>query len=487
MEHTNRCQQVKRTELKEEEILQGRKNKRVEKWLRSVDKQRREASKEQTKETSHLEHVATHTSSAKNKTKIFKCRQCEFVAITKYEYWEHSRKHIKPEKMLTCTQCPFVTRYKHHLEYHMKNHTGAKPFKCDRCSYSCVNNSMLISHQKSHLNIYQYRCADCAFVSKYHHTLKIHLKKHNHKPAVILREDGTPDPIKFIDIHGRSRGPRKSSNTMRKRKVVRKKNIEETNAIPSMVAHTQISSASSLVSSMDSTIAGTITNGLVNDVTNGTNVSDQLSVMVNSSTITPALQSQLPEEESSKILSQMDINTSGSPDSYKDIVIEDQHTSNKEKGSSRRKGKPCKLNRQIIASEDESVDSHRTKGSSFYEVSVISENQYNNWEDLINDSSNYRSIENQIEDNEQTEPIDYSIRNNPPANSPSNSIESSLNAYPSSLLICTYCDIVFLHEIMYLVHMGYHGQENPYHCAKCCYQANDKVTFYLHIFSPNHN
>ncbi|KAI4487651.1 hypothetical protein M0802_011964 [Mischocyttarus mexicanus] len=46
----DRCQKVKRTELKEEEILEGRKNERVEKWLRFMDKQKRKISKEQIKE-----------------------------------------------------------------------------------------------------------------------------------------------------------------------------------------------------------------------------------------------------------------------------------------------------------------------------------------------------------------------------------------------------------------------------------------------------
>ena len=32
--------------------------------------------------------------------------------------------HIKPEKLLCCPKCIFVTEYKHHLEYHLRNHYG---------------------------------------------------------------------------------------------------------------------------------------------------------------------------------------------------------------------------------------------------------------------------------------------------------------------------------------------------------------------------
>ncbi|XP_045506489.1 protein hunchback-like [Colias croceus] len=142
------------------------------------------------------------------KVKTFKCKQCEFVAVTKLSFWEHSKEHIKPEKMLCCRKCPFVTEYKHHLEYHMRNHMGSKPFQCSQCSYSCVNKSMLNSHLKSHSNVYQYRCADCNYATKYCHSLKLHLRKYKHNPAMVLNLDGTPNPLPIIDVYGTRRGPK---------------------------------------------------------------------------------------------------------------------------------------------------------------------------------------------------------------------------------------------------------------------------------------
>lgn len=142
------------------------------------------------------------------KVKTFKCKQCEYVAVTKLSFWEHSKEHIKPEKMLCCRKCPFVTEYKHHLEYHMRNHLGSKPFQCTQCSYSCVNKSMLNSHLKSHSNVYQYRCADCNYATKYCHSLKLHLRKYQHNPAMVLNMDGTPNPLPIIDVYGTRRGPK---------------------------------------------------------------------------------------------------------------------------------------------------------------------------------------------------------------------------------------------------------------------------------------
>lgn len=81
---------------------------------------------------------------------------------------------------MACSQCGFVTEYKHHLEYHLNNHKGSKPFKCSKCAYTCVNKSMLNSHMKSHTPIYQYRCQDCTYQTKYCHSLKMHLEKYRH-------------------------------------------------------------------------------------------------------------------------------------------------------------------------------------------------------------------------------------------------------------------------------------------------------------------
>ena len=142
------------------------------------------------------------------KTRQQRCKQCSFVANNKQDFWDHSKEHIKSEKLLTCPKCNFVTEYKHHLEYHLRNHFGSKPFKCSKCNYSCVNKSMLNSHMKSHSNIYQYRCADCSYATKYCHSLKLHLRKYQHKPATVLNLDGTPNPYPVIDVYGTRRGPR---------------------------------------------------------------------------------------------------------------------------------------------------------------------------------------------------------------------------------------------------------------------------------------
>jgi len=99
------------------------------------------------------------------KPKSYKCKNCDHISRSKDEQWMHARIHIPQDKQLTCTQCNFVTEYKHHLEYHYRNHAGSKPFQCTHpmCHYQCVNKSMLNSHMKSHNKHYGFRCMDCTY------------------------------------------------------------------------------------------------------------------------------------------------------------------------------------------------------------------------------------------------------------------------------------------------------------------------------------
>lgn len=51
---------------------------------------------------------------------------------------------------------------------------------------------------------------------------------------------------------------------------------------------------------------------------------------------------------------------------------------------------------------------------------------------------------------------------------------------------CQYCEISFGNDVMYTVHMGYHGYQNPFTCNMCGHQCSDKVSFFLHIAKSKH-
>ncbi|XP_033225918.1 protein hunchback-like [Belonocnema kinseyi] len=145
-------------------------------------------------------------SRSKLNPRTFKCKTCTYTTTIKDDFWEHLRIHIKPEKIRACPMCNFVTQHKQQHEYHIRNHMGLKPFKCDKCSYSCVTKSMLNTHMKSHSSVFQYNCADCDYATKYLYALRNHLRKLQHKLGKVLNPDGTINPQPF------KRG-RKTKNT----------------------------------------------------------------------------------------------------------------------------------------------------------------------------------------------------------------------------------------------------------------------------------
>lgn len=173
-----------------------------------------------------------------NKRTNYKCKKCTLTFKDKDEYYVHQKEnHIKPEKLLECKLCPFVTEYKHHHEYHIKNHFKMKPFKCSysNCKYSCNNQSMLNSHVKSHKSFYQFHCKNCNYATKYMHSFKLHLRKNNHEKGVTLNEDGSVNNDIIIDIHGTRRGPKRKS---RKMDEIALQNINNNNCITETIKKT---------------------------------------------------------------------------------------------------------------------------------------------------------------------------------------------------------------------------------------------------------
>ncbi|OQV24783.1 putative Protein hunchback [Hypsibius exemplaris] len=112
----------------------------------------------------------------------YHCKKCgAFKTTDKNLLSDHQREfHIDPDKVLECPfreeGCRFVTAYKQHLEYHVRNHAGSKPFNCPEpgCGYTCINKSMLTSHMRAHSSISEHQCS-CGYSTKYRHSFKLHL------------------------------------------------------------------------------------------------------------------------------------------------------------------------------------------------------------------------------------------------------------------------------------------------------------------------
>lgn len=391
------------------------------------------------------------------KVKTFKCKQCEFVAVTKLSFWEHSKEHIKPEKMLTCRKCPFVTEYKHHLEYHMRNHMGSKPFQCTQCSYSCVNKSMLNSHLKSHSNIYQYRCADCNYATKYCHSLKLHLRKYKHNPAMVLNVDGTPNPLPIIDVYGTRRGPKQKPMMKMYEQHQMNNNVKHQppqshplfgNHFPVNLPYLPPLLPHSFLFPPNNNYEQNVTSPKVTELTVDKPLSPQsilqkrLSYGETSETNTtppptksPASLPQTPT--ASRPLS--------SPPQTND-ALDLTNSKNSESGS------PPPTERQAPVTP--TTLKNRRKGRAF--------------------KLQPAALRLQHEDSKME-----------PEGSDEESDASEQTTVPASYS-CQYCDITFGDLTMHTIHMGFHGYNDPFMCNKCGERSPDRVAFFIHLGRAQH-
>ncbi|CAH1183749.1 unnamed protein product [Phaedon cochleariae] len=358
------------------------------------------------------------------KVKTFKCKQCDFVAITKLDFWEHNKGHIKADKLLTCPKCPFVTEYKHHLEYHLRNHFGSKPFKCSQCNYSCVNKSMLNSHLKSHSNVYQYRCSDCSYATKYCHSLKLHLRKYGHKPAMVLNPDGTPNPLPIIDVYGTRRGPKVKQQ---EQKALEENSPKHEQMLPFPLNQFMLNTPPQMQLPFPgfpffAGFPGSIPNPLLLQNLEKFARENQGAHLASPAAEDSSLESKQADNEV------LDLSKPEEPAQ-----------------KNRRKGRAFKLKTHH---DHSSEGEEETTTTIFANVEVVEDE-----EAMETSAEKEKVLNNNNKD-------DYS---------------------------CQYCQIQFGEPVLYTMHMGYHGYKNPFTCNMCGEECKDKVSFFLHIARTPHS
>ena len=115
----------------------------------------------------------------------------------------------------------------------------------------------------------------------------------------------------------------------------------------------------------------------------------------------------------------------------------------KSKGTSRRKGKAVKLDRQVVEESDEEESYEQQERSS----ELSTPNDFSSFGQTGYDCSKF-----------------------------------TLN----QKIICQHCNIVFANLVMYTIHMGYHGENDPYTCNVCGVQCGNKAFFFLHVAGSKH-
>ncbi|CAD1479205.1 unnamed protein product, partial [Heterotrigona itama] len=463
---------------------------------------------------------------SQGKVKTFRCKQCNFVAITKLEFWDHSRSHIKAEKLLTCPKCPFVTEYKHHLEYHLRNHFGSKPFKCDKCSYSCVNKSMLNSHLKSHSNIYQYRCANCSYATKYCHSLKLHLRKYSHDPAMVLNADGSPNPLPIIDVYGTRRGPKPKSQAKSQEDATQSnQSTTEDNSTQAPVTSSQLSpSEVTSPSPVNHHLPSYPVNG-IDVVSSGIAPINGLSgLMQNQSMMAFSYSQLLPKLTFKPFITTEDNNIDKQLDHIRSNVLMEYFRTMDEESMP----EDAPQNLVVRCPNGDNVPSNSSITEEISDNTVqkevepflgatsclpdVAESMDFKYEPLDLSKSNnanvekspakqktgtsrrkgkavkldQRVLEEDTTDDEQQEELQQSFGEQQQSFQ-TLTANKECNFGMNHEFTCQYCDIIFGNVVMYTVHMGYHGYKDPFTCNMCGHQSIDKVSFFLHIARSKHS
>lgn len=524
------------------------------------------------------------------KAKLFKCKQCDFVGVTKLIFWEHTRSHIKPEKMLTCPKCPFVTEYKHHLEYHLRNHSRSKPFQCPKCNYSCVNKSMLNSHLKSHSNVFQYRCADCNYATKYCHSLKLHLRKYSHKPDVVLNQDGTPNPLPIIDVYGTRRGPKTKSQQIKleekqnrmQHKIKQQQQQQQPPQHPSqhsgMGNNQKTTSTLSIASSTNSNSINTSPSSTLKNLQNSNVLPQNIlpnalaNMFQNAGTNMPlfpylnlnfqmfaaqqqaAVIAQLSPNIQSQLQFQRDSHAGGgglhhhhggglmnNNDDYIHETDDDNSKQMNPDSSALNLSATMKSRNSDDDDEDDDVNNNHNNNNN------LDDNEYDDCDDNIHEENDCNSTfprtpttnvnhssknrrkgraykmvnfdeksnESKSSENERMSPM--SSNNYPPSpisskhlqqhrretqhqqqittttstssttSSSSSSVTLSSTGLAQKVFECKFCDISFKDDVLYTIHMGYHGYNDVFKCNMCGEKCDDRVAFFLHIARNSHS
>ncbi|XP_072767405.1 protein hunchback-like [Anoplolepis gracilipes] len=447
------------------------------------------------------------------------CKQCNFVASTKMEYWEHMRCHIKG---FTCSECSFVTKYKHHMNHHwLSVHDGSKPFKCIKCSYTCVSKSMLTSHLKKHSNIYPYRCANCTYKTKFCNALKKHLRKKEHEPAMVLNADGSPNPLSIIDVYGTKRGPKQKSSAEKQDELEQSINQNSIN-------NSQLSSAS--ISPILSPAARCLSVNGMNDanciIQNSMKKDQSVKTFPYSDLVAAFNLSNQPlfHEDATFHKNMQEINyahadtlmeyikmmkmadeyiqnrstTCSDTNDVNELYISDNDVKTTDKSSTYKfKTLKTQLNSQKDESTDAPLDLRVTEeiGKNEFQFQLLATNSPN----IIRTSKRKgraiklerRAIEESTKsEQEEVESSKSSIISGPDFPEENENIKDSRSKTIVDSIgiehICHYCEITFGNVVMYTMHMGCHGFDDPYTCNICGHHCTDKVSFFLHIARSQH-
>ncbi|XP_010867267.2 zinc finger protein Pegasus isoform X2 [Esox lucius] len=364
-----------------------------------------------------------------------KCSYCNYASKGTARLIEHIRIHTG-EKPHRCHLCPFASAYERHLEAHMRSHTGEKPYKCDLCSFRCSDRSNLSHHRRRRHKLLPMKGAG----------LRSSLS--NKKMLSVLQKK----TVSSLGLGGFSR--RLLINFSPPSMVVGKQRYPDdhedfSHELPHL--HPGPCHVTGGGASRDGH-AMTAENGPLNQL----------------STLAGQLSHPPPEEQPQ---------TPVSPDrlschDVKPFLVQQAS------------GAPVAVSAAASASQSGSLHHHHHHHHPHHQNTTSSSpDTPEDPRPSAGHSQNYSP--SPVDPGPSSEPTSSASNSQPSTPVPA-LLGSTPDPDPQVLHSCRHCDTYFSDNILYTIHMGCHGYENPFQCNICGYKCRNKYDFACHFARGQH-
>ena len=113
--------------------------------------------------------------------KSFSCQLCNnYHSVHKNGLDYHMKKYHGKAKRLQCPYCMYACIEKPHLDQHIRQHTGEKPYHCDFCDFRSASQSGLRYHKRTkHEKTSLLPCKICGYKAYNSYILTQHQRKHS--------------------------------------------------------------------------------------------------------------------------------------------------------------------------------------------------------------------------------------------------------------------------------------------------------------------